>query len=153
MFLTMMLILSSIILMVNHPLMVSIILLIQILIIALMKIILIKFSWFSYMIFLIMIGGLLIIFTYMTSIASNESFKFNKNQLLLMLMSLTSMSILINYFLIETTEKLNFYINFIKFFNYPINFFIIFLFFYLFITLIACVKICNFNQGPIRQKI
>nr|ANJ70659.1 NADH dehydrogenase subunit 6 [Stenus clavicornis] len=135
-----------------HPLIMSMILLMMIILIVLSNIFLIKFCWFSYIIFIIMIGGVLIIFTYMTSIASNESFKFNKNIIFFTVLIFLLMLIFFNFNFIEFQDNINSSF-FLKYFNFPINMMMIFLFIYLYLTLIACVKITNFNQGPLRQKL
>nr|ARH53958.1 NADH dehydrogenase subunit 6 [Nacerdes carniolica] len=153
--------LSIIFLTLTHPISLGMILLIQTILISMITG---NFSlnfWFSYILFLIMIGGMLILFIYMTSIASNEKFKFKPLLFTLMIIPLISF-LLPTEFLIninnQNTEILMF--NFIplitksmtKFINFQSNFMLIFLIIYLFLTLIATVKITNFKTGPLRQK-
>nr|ARH53880.1 NADH dehydrogenase subunit 6 [Heterocerus parallelus] len=114
--------------------------------------------WFSYIMFIIMIGGMLVLFIYMTSIASNEMFNFSKiltfSSILtfnLSMMLITMMSKKLpdmNYFSQEYELELT--LN--KFFNWPSNLITITVILYLLITLIAVVKISNKSQGPLRQK-
>nr|AML26359.1 NADH dehydrogenase subunit 6 [Erotylidae sp. BMNH 1274391] len=149
----------------KHPLSMGMILLIQTITISMITGLLNYNFWFSYILFLVMIGGMLILFIYMTSIISNKKFKFNSN-LFLFLMMISIMLILmfiindqymtnpytINMNLIEFENKYNLTLTLNKFFNYP-NYYTLFLLFnYLLITLIAVVKICDIKSGPLRQK-
>nr|QNP09854.1 NADH dehydrogenase subunit 6 [Ochthebius sp. IBE<ESP> AN164] len=117
--------------------------------------------WFSYILFLIMIGGMLVLFMYMTSIASNEKFKFNLKLLLLLLiiiimlvimMTLMDKSlIMINCFNNNINMNMN-YMMMSKFYNTPSNNIMFMMIIYLLITMIAVVKITEFKSGPLRQK-
>nr|YP_009826213.1 NADH dehydrogenase subunit 6 [Altica viridicyanea]QCC71361.1 NADH dehydrogenase subunit 6 [Altica viridicyanea] len=148
---------------ISHPLTNGCILLMQTILIALLSGMLNLNFWYSYMIFLIMIGGLLILFIYMTSIASNEKFKFNN--MISIFMLLTIFSIVIIYLMnflyfdiaqIQDTQKffLQKFIqtSMIKYLNYPNNMIFMMMIIYLFITLIAVMKIIQFSYGPLRQK-
>nr|YP_009338137.1 NADH dehydrogenase subunit 6 [Trichodes sinae]ANG08445.1 NADH dehydrogenase subunit 6 [Trichodes sinae] len=148
----------------SHPMSLGAILLIQTILISLIINFLNFNFWFSYILFLIMIGGMLILFIYMTSIASNEKFYFsNKLSLLLstMLIMIIIMMILDSYYFNNLsnnmeTMKLNNYINFnlsmSKFFSMPNQSLYYISIMYLLITLIAVVKISNINMGPLRPK-
>nr|AOY39666.1 NADH dehydrogenase subunit 6 [Scolytinae sp. BMNH 1040065] len=120
-------------------------------------------SWFGYILFLIMVGGLLVTFIYMTSVASNEKFKFPK----LFIFKMMSIILIITfmYFLVPWTimdfssmmasqenlvMKLKMYLN--KIFSYPLGQLPIALMSYLFLTLIMVAKMTDFAKGPIRQK-
>nr|ALO70401.1 NADH deshydrogenase subunit 6 [Bolitobius castaneus] len=146
----------------NHPLSMGMILLLQTILIALMSGYLAMNFWYSYILFLIMIGGMLVLFIYMTSIASNEKFNFS-NKMLISVISLIPLNCLFLYFdqYFINMMKLNldsinfnfkFYFSLSKFINYPSLLILIMMILYLFITLIAVVKITNINSGPLRQK-
>nr|AYW52360.1 NADH dehydrogenase subunit 6 [Erotylinae sp. 2 ACP-2013] len=117
--------------------------------------------WYSYILFLIMIGGMLVLFIYMTSIASNEKFKFSMNLLILMI-SLILILMIINQYahsilnLSSDSENQSsnnlLHLNMMKYMNYPNNNIFMMMIMYLFLTLIAIVKITYSNQGPLRQK-
>nr|AXS66513.1 NADH dehydrogenase subunit 6 [Coleoptera sp. 27 KM-2017] len=156
----MMLLLSFFMIFMNHPISMSIILLIQTILIALITG-LMKFNfWYSYILFLIMIGGLLILFMYMTSIASNEKFKFSMNLMLILIPSL--MLIMMNFIMpskynfsqyqesITQMNSMNIDLN--KFMNYPFNMIMIMMIIYLFLALIMAVKITNIKMGTLRKK-
>nr|YP_010576277.1 NADH dehydrogenase subunit 6 [Stilicoderus aquilinus]UZN43814.1 NADH dehydrogenase subunit 6 [Stilicoderus aquilinus] len=160
-FMLMMLILLSIIfILMNHPLSMGMILLSQTILTALITGLLSINFWFSYIMFLIMIGGMLILFIYMTSIASNELFMFSKKIFIFSLFMITMM-ILLNWFIINfnyfNMNLMNLFYNnsmnlsLTKLFNYPSNYIMFLMIIYLLITLIAVVKIVNINSGPLRQ--
>nr|ALO71238.1 NADH deshydrogenase subunit 6 [Tychobythinus sp. 1 EF-2015] len=146
----------------KHPLSMGLNLLIQTMIISLITGILNNKFWFSYILFLIFIGGMLILFLYMTSVASNEIMKFSKKifftLILLLLFSLIFLNFIDNYFITifnMNYENLlmnnNLNIFFKKFYNFPNIIIITIMIMYLFITLIASVKITNLKYGPLRQ--
>lgn len=132
-----------------------------------------KTFWFSYSLFLIFLGGILILFIYITSIASNEIFKFHINKkiififfcLLIIFIFLLIFSnynnILINKILNLENQSILDFNNLIfennltlnKLYNFPTNIITILLINYLFLTLIVTVKITNIFEGPLRSKI
>nr|YP_009128669.1 NADH dehydrogenase subunit 6 [Eucryptorrhynchus scrobiculatus]AJR19212.1 NADH dehydrogenase subunit 6 [Eucryptorrhynchus scrobiculatus]AJZ71912.1 NADH dehydrogenase subunit 6 [Eucryptorrhynchus scrobiculatus]UNO31868.1 NADH dehydrogenase subunit 6 [Eucryptorrhynchus scrobiculatus] len=149
----------------NHPLSLGCILLIQTILISLASGFFYLNFWFSYILFLIMIGGMLVMFIYMTSIASNEKFKMPKKILLfcsiycmLLIIILLNLDKFFSNFMnlsIDSTQLLYLSMNNIslsKFFNFPGMFIMIFLMIYLLITLIAIVKIVGKSSGTLRQK-
>nr|ALO70954.1 NADH deshydrogenase subunit 6 [Pselaphinae sp. 12 EF-2015] len=145
----------------KHPLSLGLILLMQTINVSLISGLLSNF-WFSYILFLIFIGGMLILFMYMISIASNDMFFLNKILLIAIIFILMiTLSIFMNfdlYILNLFTMMENYFMNYminsflLKFFNYPNKYILIILMIYLFITLIVCVKISNTSFGPMRQK-
>nr|ALO77384.1 NADH deshydrogenase subunit 6 [Clanoptilus assimilis] len=146
-----------------HPLSMGAIMLFQTLIISLM-IGMTNFNyWLSYILFIVMVGGLLILFIYMTSIASNEKFKMS-NFLLYLMMLMLMIFILtfiidqfyfnmkmnnINMNLMNMDNNFKLLTN--KFINFPSNLIFYLTIMYLLITLIACVKITSTFKGPMRQ--
>nr|UYX62273.1 NADH dehydrogenase subunit 6 [Paralipsa gularis] len=152
------------------PLSMGISILIQTLLICLISGMLIKTYWFSYILFLTFMGGLLVLFIYVSKIASNEMFKISMNMKIYMMISI-SIIFFLNFIFIFNMKWLNFTINSLE----MNNFFNLFLFFnnenkfnlsklynnqtfmlmmmmviYLFVTLIAVVKITNIFYGPLR---
>nr|AML26505.1 NADH dehydrogenase subunit 6 [Staphylinidae sp. BMNH 1274665] len=153
--------LSMIFIFMKHPLTMGFTLLMQTLNITLLTGMLHKNFWFSYILFLIMIGGLLILFIYMTSMAANEIFNYS-NKIFFMLLSSLLISIILitfsdNYFidnLLKFQENIyslttNLYL--IKYFNFPSIIIIILMINYLLITLLATVKITKLKSGPLRS--
>nr|UFZ13057.1 NADH dehydrogenase subunit 6 [Protohermes motuoensis] len=151
---------------VNHPLAMGLILLLQTMMICLTSGIMIQTFWFSYILFLIMLGGMLILFIYMTSLASNELFSISMKTTFINLL-LSSLLMLIfftdsfswisnwtnmdmntmsnNLFFSENSSEL------MKLYNFPTMNLTLLLINYLFLTLIIIVKITNIFLGPLRQ--
>nr|BDU79017.1 NADH dehydrogenase subunit 6 [Homona magnanima] len=156
----------------NHPLSMGLMILIQTILICLLSGMLINTYWFSYILFLTFLGGLLVLFIYVSSIASNEMFK--NNFFFLKIIFLFSMIIisfsllyfynlnLLNYFFNDEMENLSnfnmfFYkensINLSKLYNNQTFMMMMMMIIYLFITLVAVVKITNIFYGPLRQSM
>nr|YP_009437869.1 NADH dehydrogenase subunit 6 [Gastrolina thoracica]ATG33629.1 NADH dehydrogenase subunit 6 [Gastrolina thoracica] len=163
MYLPLMMMCSMLFMFMSHPLTCGMMLLMQTILICLMTGFMSLNFWFSYILFLIMIGGMLILFMYMTSIASNEKFKFNLIMLITLMMLLMIMLIfmlldnnLINMKTQIIDLKLNMNLNnnmsMIKYFNFPNSMILFLMIIYLLFTLIAIVKITKISNGPLRQK-
>nr|ARH54556.1 NADH dehydrogenase subunit 6 [Oulema melanopus] len=155
--LILMIITSAMFLFMKHPLSMGMILLAQTTLISLMTGMMQLNFWYSYIIFIIMIGGMLILFMYMTSVASNEKFKFSINLIIMMMLFFFILMML-------KPELINFYLNMKinmnpnnlqlslnKYFNKPNNLIIYLMFFYLLITMIMVTKITKLEKGPLRQ--
>lgn len=154
---------------IKHPLAIGFTLLTQTLLICLITGLITKRFWFSYILFLIFLGGLLVLFIYVTSLASNEIFNisniilffFISNFVIFIIIFFISDKLLIlNNLILQENENLIFIKSFIKenslhlnkLYNFPINLVTILLIIYLFFTLIAVVKITNIFEGPLRPK-
>lgn len=163
---------SLFILFLNNPLSIGLIILTQTLLTCLLTGIIIKTYWFSYILFLTFLGGLLVLFIYVSRIASNEIFKpiinFYKVFIFLLILTLITQFIYLNNLswinLSINSDIINFYdlitffnnenkINLRKLYNNQTFLIIIILVIYLFITLIAVVKITNIFYGPIRSSL
>lgn len=106
----------------------------------------------------------MVLFIYITSVASNEIFKYS-SKLAILIIFITIIIIFIylfidrfvlyiNIFRVETSNyiinpNLNLSIN--KYLNFPSNFIVYIIIVYLLITIIAVVKITDIKQGPLRQ--
>nr|YP_010464259.1 NADH dehydrogenase subunit 6 [Cteniopinus hypocrita]UUL71636.1 NADH dehydrogenase subunit 6 [Cteniopinus hypocrita] len=143
----------------KHPLSMGLMLLMQTIIVSLLSGNMTQNFWFSYILFIIMIGGMLILFMYMTSIASNEKFKMNIKIMMNLIITLPTMTIIT--ILLTNKMKMNelneswktneFMTMLTKFINLPMMMMMMFMMTYLFLALIATVKITKFKQGSIRQ--
>nr|QNV49147.1 NADH dehydrogenase subunit 6 [Drino sp. PH-2020] len=150
----------------KHPMTMGLMLLTQTIMICLISGLISKTFWFSYILFLVFIGGMLVLFIYITSLASNEMFTMSMKLMILSLtMFMTFMLILLfidknllqynNNTEILSIYNLNSYIkenslSINKLYNYPNNLLTILLMNYLLITLIAVVKITKLFKGPLR---
>nr|AOY39692.1 NADH dehydrogenase subunit 6 [Scolytinae sp. BMNH 1040146] len=150
-------IMSTLFMTMNHPLSLGSILLIQTLSISIITGMMYSNFWYSYIILLIMIGGMLIMFMYMTSIASNEKFKIPKNMVMMTTIPLISLIIYFidswyNYLPMKTNIYNWFLPSLKKFYNWPNLLLSIMMMSFLLLTLIAIVKITDKKMGPMRQK-
>nr|ATN28882.1 NADH dehydrogenase subunit 6 [Batocera lineolata] len=155
--------LAFILMFMNHPLSFGLILLLQTITVALLTGLMNYNFWYSYILFLIMIGGMLILFIYMTSIASNEKFNFsNKLSILaLTIRIIGTLTIMIDPFymnliyindLLNQMNVFNYKTSFNKIMFWPMNMIFFMMISYLLITLIMVVKITKTQSGPLRQK-
>nr|AYV91145.1 NADH dehydrogenase subunit 6 [Parantica sita]UXD06487.1 NADH dehydrogenase subunit 6 [Parantica sita]WAX37266.1 NADH dehydrogenase subunit 6 [Parantica sita] len=159
---------SMIMLFINHPLSMGLLILIQTLLLCIISGMIINTYWFSYILFLIFLGGLLVLFIYVSSIASNEMFKFiNFNLIFIIFIVILFISIMYNLNLkwlifFFNDEMLNFFSNFMffnnenkinlsKLYNNNTFYLMLMMIIYLYITLIAVVKITNIFFGPLRS--
>nr|YP_010046605.1 NADH dehydrogenase subunit 6 [Culex fergusoni]QPJ78484.1 NADH dehydrogenase subunit 6 [Culex fergusoni] len=158
---------SFIFLQMKHPLAMGLMLLIQTFLTCLMTGIYVKTFWFSYILFLIFMGGMLVLFIYVTSLSSNEMFSMSFKLMILSMMFIFFTMIISYIFdnsMMENFIKNNdsismfnlnnlFHENFLslnKMYNFPTNLITLLLINYLFLTLLVTVKITKKNYGPLR---
>nr|YP_010946658.1 NADH dehydrogenase subunit 6 [Margattea bisignata]WGO57376.1 NADH dehydrogenase subunit 6 [Margattea bisignata] len=144
----------------NHPMIMGLILLLQTILIMLITGMMSQTFWFSYILFLIFIGGMLILFIYVTSLASNEMASLSKKTMLTMLTFTVIMILTMSFIKLYLNSQDNStFINFnnpstnqiLKLYNMPTHLIIILLGSYLFLSLIAVVKVTNIFKGPLRK--
>nr|CAL18261.1 NADH dehydrogenase subunit 6 [Xenos vesparum] len=139
----------------NHPLSLSIILTFQTLSTAMMMSFMNKTFWYSYLLIILMMGSMIMMFIYMTSLISNM--KMNMNFIYLMSIFLTPL-IYENFYVnsmesqmfIKTSQNLEIYeINKIYMNNkYMI---LIYMLLLLFLIMMFINKLVNLKMGPIRK--
>nr|YP_009989178.1 NADH dehydrogenase subunit 6 [Filchnerella rubrimargina]QNM40755.1 NADH dehydrogenase subunit 6 [Filchnerella rubrimargina]QZR91979.1 NADH dehydrogenase subunit 6 [Filchnerella nigritibia] len=151
----------------NHPMSMMMFIIIQTLLIGLTAGTLMESFWLAYILFLTFLGGMLVLFIYITSIASNEMFQLKSISAILtgiMWLILTISLILLDKSLYIdllknsdtylTTNNMNFQemtMSLNKIYNNPTFMITMMMMIYLFLALLAVVKITNINQGPIRK--
>lgn len=118
-----------------------------------------KTSWISFILFILYIGGLIIIFLYISGIAFNELniIKNYKNIIIKILLIIITTYLIKPLIILENFNFENNYLfedNFylINIFILPNNLIIYFILFILFFILILIIWILKNNKGPIRQK-
>nr|WOR80807.1 NADH dehydrogenase subunit 6 [Trisinuata sp.] len=148
---------------ISHPLTMGMILLIQTLLISMWTGFMSINFWYSYILFIVMVGGMLILFIYMTSVASNEKFSFSKiNLIIIMTMSMMIIMSMMTDQIYNVMDSMNsdllmhknlisFKLSLNKFIMYPMMMMSLTLIIYLLITLIAVSKITNIQSGPLRK--
>nr|WBR65740.1 NADH dehydrogenase subunit 6 [Layahima yangi] len=151
---------------IKHPLAMGLTLLIQTIIISLTSGLFTYSFWFAYILFLIMLGGMLVLFIYVTSLASNELFSFSMKSLFISMIMLSLLTITLMFtdnlmLMTNSLEMIKMYpesnmfteneLNLIKLYNNPTMNITIMMINYLLLTLVVVVKITNINYGPLRQ--
>nr|QWC54513.1 NADH dehydrogenase subunit 6 [Eugnosta dives] len=167
-----MMMISLIMFFLNNPMSMGMMILIQTTLTCLISGMLINTYWFSYILFLTFLGGLLILFIYVSSIASNELFKYNFffNKTMFFMMPIIMMISLIFFKKLNwmntffNNEMENFFeinlffnnenkLNLSKLYNNQTFMLMMMMIIYLFITLVAVVKITNIFYGPLRSNM
>nr|ARH54426.1 NADH dehydrogenase subunit 6 [Lasioderma redtenbacheri] len=147
---------SFMFIMMTHPLTMVILLICMSLMISLITGFMLNTFWFSYMLFLVMVGGMLVVFIYMTSVASNEKFLIKYNLFIsifiFFIFSLFIYMFFKNYSMSTDLSLYSYQYMFNKFVMIPFCAVVMLMIIYLLITLIAVVKITQLNLGPLRQK-
>lgn len=150
---------------IKHPLSIGLMLIIQSLNISIIINLISERAWFSYILFLIFIGAMIVIFIYVIVMASNDIFNFSI-KIFITFISLLIICYIINFIFdylnflsVNNIEIININWNNIykenltsinKLYNFPTNIITLMLINYLFFTLIIVVKITNLHNGPIR---
>nr|UYK52154.1 NADH dehydrogenase subunit 6 [Zaraea sp. CSCS-Hym-MC0131] len=162
-FILIMMIMNSLMLLLcKTPLPMGLILLLQTLLIAVYSGISSYTFFFSYILFMILLGGMLVLFIYISSLTPNMKFKFNKSILIFSLLILIILMILMSYYNFnnninvmdinlpqENNHLLKMSLK--KMFDCPDNKIMFILINYLLMTLFISVKIINIKKGPLRK--
>nr|UJY97027.1 NADH dehydrogenase subunit 6 [Potamometra berezowskii] len=158
MIITIIMTLSTSMIMMKHPLSMGFSIIMLTMLTAIMMNMMIKYSWYSYILVLVMLGGMLVLFMYMASIASNEIMKFSMKILLLMTAMFIMSNLLINLEMENMTSPNMYFIenqnnmSMMKLFNSKTSIITILLATYLLITMIYVIFITNMFEGPMRKK-
>nr|YP_010757410.1 NADH dehydrogenase subunit 6 [Aconurella montana]WEU77753.1 NADH dehydrogenase subunit 6 [Aconurella montana] len=112
-------------------------------------------SWMSMVMFMMFIGGLLILFMYMSSIASNEKFKPSLKLVFVLIMIITPTEEM--FMEIQTNEMMSSnmkmdMISMSKIYNKKTMMMTLFLFLYMLLSMISVTVIVKMFKGPLRAK-
>nr|QEH58928.1 NADH dehydrogenase subunit 6 [Limnogonus poissoni] len=150
--------LSTSIMMTSHPLSMGFTLILQTVVVSMIMNLTMKYSWYSYILVLVMLGGMLVLFMYMASIASNEIMKFKMKFMMI------SISIFFLFWILNSTEIMAYNSESLimsecgqnmpltKLFNTKSSSMTIVMATYLLITMIYVIYITNTFEGPMRKK-
>nr|ALY11326.1 NADH dehydrogenase subunit 6 [Tambocerus sp. PY-2015] len=155
MLLKMMMSISSMVFTLKTPMSMGLLLMIQTIISTILMSKIMACSWMPMIIFLMMIGGLLILFMYMSSIASNEKFSFNIYYMMLIFIIITPVEEMfsetsINEKLINLNSSES--VTLMKIYNKKTFIITLLLFLYLFLAMITITFIVEMHKGPLRAK-
>nr|YP_011009655.1 NADH dehydrogenase subunit 6 [Hygia lativentris]WPV77647.1 NADH dehydrogenase subunit 6 [Hygia lativentris] len=139
----------------NHPVSMGLIIIMQTLMVALIVGLHLSSFFFSYIIMIIMISGMLVLFIYMASMASNEKFYMSMKMMILSVMIiLMGIFMQTNYMNNEmklvltsiSTEKLSLHMLFNK-----MKYITMLMVSYLLFTMMTISFIVNISEGPLRM--
>ena len=139
-----------------HPLAIIFVLILQTIIISISIYSITQFPWFSYTLILVFLGGILILFTYISNIASNEIFKPNLKilfplvlaPLITILITSPKQNLSLETKTISSEQFTNLAI--LKPFSASIMPMTLLMASYIILTLLTVVKIRKISQGPLR---
>nr|AQP29016.1 NADH dehydrogenase subunit 6 [Bulbitermes sp. D TB-2017] len=142
----------------KHPMAMGLMLLTQTIMVCLISGTMYKSFWFSYILFMIMIGGMLVLFMYMTSLASNEMFSPSNKMLMpaliimpvlaYMMPTLTNSKEMNNHSTMTENEITT---TTTVMYNQMMGTVTTMLVIYMLLTLIVVVNIINVSKGPLRH--
>nr|YP_004021533.1 NADH dehydrogenase subunit 6 [Megacrania alpheus adan]BAJ24592.1 NADH dehydrogenase subunit 6 [Megacrania alpheus adan] len=147
-------IMNAMFLMMKHPLSMGMMIIMQTITIALMTGMLYKSFWFSYILFLMYVGGMMVIFIYMTSLMPNTMFMMPSKKMMLtmiMLMLLTMLTKKMNIMNNDTMTMIHNTPMLMKMYTMPANLNVIIMVMYLLFTMITVFNITDSNKSPLRM--
>nr|AQP30278.1 NADH dehydrogenase subunit 6 [Termes sp. A TB-2017] len=142
----------------KHPLAMGLMLLMQTTIVCLISGTMYKSFWFSYILFMIMIGGMLVLFMYMTSLASNEMFSPSNKMITAMAMMMPILLYIMPT--VNNNKEMNMHETMMEnettitttvMYNQMMGTMTTLLVLYMLMTLIVVVNIINVSKGPLRH--
>nr|QXT43943.1 NADH dehydrogenase subunit 6 [Alyscotermes sp. BDIT11-3-1b] len=142
----------------KHPLAMGMMLLMQTTMVCIISGTMYSSFWFSYILFMIVIGGMLVLFMYMTSLASNKMFSpSNKMMSITLMVMLPLMYMMPN---VTNNKEMNMHNTMTEndiltattvMYNQMMGTMTTLLVLYMLMTLIVVVNIINVSKGPLRQ--
>nr|URH16733.1 NADH dehydrogenase subunit 6 [Dentispicotermes sp. n. 2 SH-2021a] len=142
----------------KHPMAMGLMLLIQTTLVCLISGTMYKSFWFSYILFMIMIGGMLVLFMYMTSLASNEMFSPSNKMLMASLLTMPGLMYLMPT--MTNSKEMTMHNKMMEneitttttvMYNLTMGTMTTLLVLYMLLTLIVVVNIINVTKGPLRH--
>nr|AQP26959.1 NADH dehydrogenase subunit 6 [Nasutitermes sp. G682]AQP30033.1 NADH dehydrogenase subunit 6 [Nasutitermes sp. COL2012L08] len=142
----------------KHPMAMGLMLLTQTILICLISGTMYSSFWFSYILFMIMIGGMLVLFMYMTSLASNEMF--SPSNKMLMISSITLPALMYVMPTVTNNKEMCAHNKMMEneimttttvMYNQMMGMMTTMLVIYMLLTLIVVVNIINVSSGPLRH--
>nr|YP_009351271.1 NADH dehydrogenase subunit 6 [Nasutitermes arborum]AQP29081.1 NADH dehydrogenase subunit 6 [Nasutitermes arborum] len=142
----------------KHPMAMGLMLLMQTIMVCLISGTMYSSFWFSYILFMIMIGGMLVLFMYMTSLASNEMF--SPSNKMLMAASITLPILMYMMPTLTNNKEMNMHNTMMEnevtttttvMYNQMMGMMTTMLVIYMLLTLIVVVNIINVSKGPLRH--
>nr|AIY61838.1 NADH dehydrogenase subunit 6 [Leptomyxotermes doriae]URH16551.1 NADH dehydrogenase subunit 6 [Leptomyxotermes doriae] len=142
----------------KHPMAMGLMLLMQTVMICMISGTMYSNFWFSYILFMIMIGGMLVLFMYMTSLASNELFSPSNKMMMFYLMMMPFLLYIMPT--MTNNKEMNTHNTMMEneitttttvMYNQMMGTMTTMLVVYMLLTLIVVVNIINVSKGPLRH--
>nr|AQP29792.1 NADH dehydrogenase subunit 6 [Aciculitermes sp. T3.10f] len=142
----------------KHPMAMGLMLLAQTILVCLISGTMYSSFWFSYILFMIMIGGMLVLFMYMTSLASNEMF--SPSNKMLMASTITLPILIYMMPTLPNNKEMKMHDTMMEneimttttvMYNQMMGVMTTMLVIYMLLTLIVVVNIINVSKGPLRH--
>nr|ASM82838.1 NADH dehydrogenase subunit 6 [Cryptophyllium tibetense] len=140
----------------KHPLSMGITIMMQTMIVSMMSGMMFKSFWFSYILFLMYIGGMMIMFIYMTSLMPNMMFSMKYKTMIIIIMTMMLMYYIMNKYQqmsnmdMNQTNEQNMML--IKMHMNPSNYNTIMLAMYLMYTMITVYNMTEYKKGTLKLK-
>nr|URX53251.1 NADH dehydrogenase subunit 6 [Cryptotermes sp. 2 AB-2022a] len=143
----------------KHPMAMGMMLLMQTIMMCLISGLMHQSFWFQYILFMVFIGGMLVLFIYVASLASNEMFSLSTKMTITAASMMPVILMLKNWTTPDSSDSITYnnmtsnQINMMtsKLYNQPSGTLTILMAMYLLMTLIVVVKITNMTKGPLRH--
>nr|URX53173.1 NADH dehydrogenase subunit 6 [Incisitermes rhyzophorae] len=143
----------------SHPLAMGLMLLTQTMMMCLISGLMHHSFWFQYILFMVFIGGMLVLFIYVASLASNEMFSLSTKMMMVTMTTMLTTTAIKDWTTInsvettslDTTPENSITTLTSKLYNQPCGSMTILMALYLLMTLIVVVKITDVSKGPLRQ--
>nr|URX54120.1 NADH dehydrogenase subunit 6 [Cryptotermes sp. 6 AB-2022a] len=142
----------------NHPLAMGMMLLLQTAMMCLISGLMHQSFWFQYILFMVFIGGMLVLFIYVASLASNEMFSMSTKMMMTLMGMMTASTMIKNQPILNSSDSTMYnttsdeiILMTSKLYNQPSGTLTILAALYLLMTLVVVVKITNVSKGPLRQ--
>nr|YP_007026110.1 NADH dehydrogenase subunit 6 [Calanus hyperboreus]AFU88799.1 NADH dehydrogenase subunit 6 [Calanus hyperboreus] len=111
-------------------------------------------SWFFYLLVLVFLGGVMVLIIYMSTLAANEKFSFKMSGLVNTIMLALSGSLLFVMGMKSITGKMSMGVMVAGSMYECVNMSsLVFLMFYLFLTMVCVVKLVKFESGPLIKRL
>nr|YP_010049495.1 NADH dehydrogenase subunit 6 [Yuukianura szeptyckii]QPL15830.1 NADH dehydrogenase subunit 6 [Yuukianura szeptyckii] len=152
----MLMLLNSFFLVMNTtPLMILIVTISQTLMICVFMKMYLFSAWFSFLLFLIFVGGLMILFSYVTSLSPNNPSYIDMNMYIYMFLSMSLILSLFFIFYFQETKFMhlssNIFVKIYKIYSPSTSTIITSLFLFLLLALLIAVYLILKNSGPLRS--
>jgi NADH-ubiquinone oxidoreductase chain 6 len=147
----------------SHPVSIGLFLIVHTLVVGLFTGLFIGNFWFSYILFLVILGGVLVLFIYITSLSSNQKFQlsWNRSAVVIILFMVLTVGLLI--FILPRVplfpewsggllkSELVFLTSLIKLYNSSSSYITATLIVYLLFALLVCVRVARGYRGALRN--